>query len=111
CDDAAGAAMGHEPRITTYPGSAKSGPAIAMNASGEFVVVWSGNEDVKPRIWAQRYSSAGFQVGGEFRVDAGQYYAGTSPRVKFGSGGRFAVVWTQYTFGTDLAQVFSSSFS
>ena len=59
-------------------------PAVAANAGGEFVVVWT-----ESGIQGQRFSAAGSAIGGAFTVAA----VGAYPSVAVADSGTFLVVW------------------
>jgi hypothetical protein len=108
--DANGAPLGSEFRVNTTTTNAQDGPAVAMDASGNFMVVWQGlNDGVKFRIYGQRYASSGAPLGGEFRVDGTNTYAGYSPRVACDSSGNFIVAWGQTSGNSVEVQRFNSS--
>jgi hypothetical protein len=70
-------------------------PDIAMNASGQFVVVWQSEEQDgdDAGVFAQRYNPSGQPVGGEFQVNTmttGDQY---SPSVAIRNDGSFVVAW------------------
>ena len=65
--DSAGNAVGGEFQVNTTTSGDQDEVAVAMDADGDFVVVWAG-QGASPAdtwgIWAQRYDSAGNAVGG-----------------------------------------------
>ena len=97
--DAAGAPRGPELRVSTASVSATQ-PSIAMNASGEFLVVWEysfpttryGDLDV----YGQRFGPTGQKVGGEFRVNTTTANAQYRPQAGIADDGTCAVAWTSY---------------
>lgn len=71
-------------------------PDIAMNASGQFVVVWESHEqdgDVNG-VFAQRYNAGGQPVGGEFQVNTTSAGEQDDPSVAIRDDGSFVVAWT-----------------
>jgi hypothetical protein len=102
--NAAGTPLGSEFRINSYTTSDQVWPSVAMDAAGNFVVVW---EDTASRpadevadttsIRAQCYNANGTPNGGEFRATqntAGDQY---QPQVGVAAdSGKFVVVWSQY---------------
>ncbi|MFC1852363.1 hypothetical protein ACFL27_19370 [candidate division CSSED10-310 bacterium] len=88
-------------QINTYTTGNQWNPAINVNATGDFVVVWqsvgSDQSDTNlASIQAQRYSSTGGIVGSQFQVNTyttGNQYA---PEVCVKSDGDFVVVWQSY---------------
>jgi hypothetical protein len=99
--DAAGAPLGGEFLVNTYTTGYQAVPDIAMDAAGNFVVVWSTYGDAGTTgygIAAQRYLADGTPLGGEFAVNT--YTAGDQgfgsrfePSVAMTPGGRFVVAW------------------
>jgi hypothetical protein len=97
--DSAGAPLGPEFRVNTYTTNAQSGPTVASDASGAFVVVWtsgSGQDGSSWGVFGQRYDSAGAPLGPEFRVNT--YTTGTQGgrSVAGDPSGNFIVVWSSY---------------
>jgi len=70
-----------------------TGPAVAMDGSGNFIVVWgdrrSGNRD----IYAQEYNSSGSPIGGNYRVDNDTTGAGASSPDVSATGTYIYVTW------------------
>ncbi len=91
----AGLAQGGEFQVNTYTTSDQRLPALAADADGDFVVAWQsflqdGNSD---GVFAQRYSSAGTAIGGEFQVNADSTNTQGSPAIAADVDGDFVVVW------------------
>ncbi|HEX2668987.1 MAG TPA: hypothetical protein VHP13_11490, partial [Gammaproteobacteria bacterium] len=97
---AAGIAQGGEFLVSTYADFDDLNPSVAMDAAGDFVIVWQGEpspggvpeplEDY--RIYARRYSIAGIALGDQFRVSN----ASTNqswPSVAMDAAGDFVAVW------------------
>ena len=74
--------------------------AIAIDGSGNFVVLWAEYRDRDYDIYAQRYTSNGLKQGGNFRVTDD---SGTNdqwqPAIGVDAGGNFVVVWLDYRNG------------
>jgi len=87
-------------------------PAIAVDSSGNFMVVWEDYRSANSDIYAQCYTSRGVAQGTNFRVnDDSGYSDQVSPSIAVGRGGNFVVVWTDYRNGdSDIyAQRYNSS--
>jgi hypothetical protein len=70
---------------------------VSMDANGGCVVVWQEVRDKYLHIYAQRYDSTGFPIGGNFRVDDYSGKNSTSyPEVAMTPSGEFVVVWIDY---------------
>ena len=92
--------------INTYTAGVQIEPAVAMDASGDFVVVWAGQgpnynpvmntlgQNNTSDVFAQRFNSNGAPQGPELLVN--QYIPGVQdqPSVAMDSGGNFVVTWT-----------------
>ncbi len=77
-------------RVATQPASQKQFPAIGVNASGAFVILFSRTDDT---IAVRRYNSSGQPTGAEFQVN--QLPASpTQASVALTDGGRFVATWT-----------------
>jgi len=94
-----GAPVGPEFRVNTVTAFGQDAPAVAVDSSGNFVVVWRGNSQEADGVVGQRYASSGVPVGPEFRVNSyttgnqgGGYYGGALA-VGSDSSGNFVVVW------------------
>jgi len=77
-------------------------PAVAMDADGDFVVVWQGaalpfpqppNDGVNYGIFVQLFNADGTPRGGTFRVDDRTISVQRSPSVAMDAEGDFTVVW------------------
>ena len=66
-----GVALGPEFRANTFGLGYQSGPGLAADANGDFVVVWesAGQDGSGAGIFGQRYASSGLPLGAEFRVN------------------------------------------
>jgi hypothetical protein len=81
--------VGVEFQVTTYTTSAETPWDVAVDADGDFVVVW-GNGSFG--IFGRRFSSAGTALGSEFQVST--YPAVQSQaNVDMNSSGAFVVAW------------------
>ncbi len=69
--------------------------SVAMDADGDFVVVWEGNGvGDNAGVFAQRFNALGRKVGGEFLVNtANTTNQQGSPAVAMDSYGNFVIVW------------------
>jgi hypothetical protein len=96
--DAAGTPIGADFQVNTYTTSFQVMPAVAVDPSGGFVVVWmsdgSGGSDTDGfSIQAQRFDATGSPVGGESQVNShttgDQYF----PSVAINASGNCLVAW------------------
>ena len=95
--DSTGAPLGGAFQVNTYTTGRQREPAVAMDASGAFAVVWQGvgeNEDaVSGGIFGQRFDAAGAPVGGEFHVNTYTTMYQVQPAIAARPDGDFVVVW------------------
>jgi NAD(P)-dependent dehydrogenase (short-subunit alcohol dehydrogenase family) len=97
-----GTPLGGEFRVNTFTPNHQALPAVASDAAGNFVVAWEStpNQDGNgPGVFAQRYSSSGIPLGGEFRVNTYTAYEQNYPSVATDPAGNFVVVWQSYQDG------------
>ncbi len=99
--DSAGSPQGGEFQVNTYTPDEQDSPAVAVDADGDFVVVWTsyGSSGSDTSIWSvqgQRYDSAGGPVGNEFQVNSYTTGLQFGPSVAMGADGDFVVSWTSY---------------
>lgn len=89
------APVGGEIPVNTFTTSIQSTPAIAVDDSGEFVVVWAsyGQDGSYDGVYAQRYKPAGAPLGSEFRVNTTTEGNQHRPAVALDSDGDFVIVW------------------
>ena len=102
-----GAPLGPEFRVNTFTSNNQSGPSVAADSLGNFVVVWEG---FLAGVWGQRFASSGVPLGVEFQVTSGTAVLEDRPSVASGSSGNFVVTWLRGGI-SDLimARVYSNS--
>jgi hypothetical protein len=93
--DHTGAAVGAEFRVNSYTTRSQRSPSVAMDASGNFVVVWGGEgqDDDFNGIFGQRFDSSGVPQGTEFHVNTTTADFQIEPSVASDANGNFVVVW------------------
>ena len=98
-----GVPLGGEFRVNTYTTAHQSGPSVAADSGGNFVVTWNSytQDGWEWGVFAQRYASTGTPLGGEFRVNTYTTSYQDSPSVVADSAGDFVVAWQ--SFGQDGA--------
>lgn len=92
--EASGTPLGSEFRVNTFTSTAQTNPRVGMDADGDFVVVWSSQNQFPPALSSvigQRYDKTGAPVGGEFHISTG--LTTISPDVAMGANGDFLVAW------------------
>jgi len=112
--DSSGAHLGSKFLVNTFTPGNQTAPAVAVDSTGNFVVVWSGDGSGDSYgVFAQRYASSGMPLGGEFRVNAYTSSEQRYPSAVADSSGNFVVVWeSQFqdgSFSGIYAQRYASS--
>jgi hypothetical protein len=108
--DAAAGAFEDQFQVNTYTPHDQELPSVAMDADGDFVVVWQsiGSYWSDRTIQGQRYDSNGGALGGEFQVNTYTPINQMDAAVAMHPDGGFVVVWTSYgSLGTDPASTSS----
>jgi hypothetical protein len=110
--DVAGTPLGGEFRVNTYTTDQQRIPAVAADAQGNFVVVWSsmGQDGSDYGIFGQRYDAAGAPRGGEFQVNTYTTSYQERPAVAVDPVGHFVVVWRSNTQDGDSDGVFGQRY-
>jgi hypothetical protein len=93
--DSAGGALGNEFRVNSYTTQRQDDPSVAVDADGDFVVVWQsyGQDGTSWGVFGQRYDSGGRTLGSEFRVNSNTSSSEAAPVVASDASGNFVVVW------------------
>ena len=99
--------------MNTYTTGGQDSPRVAMNAAGNFVVVWrSFSQDGSGAgIAGQRFDSGGARVGSEFPVNTYTTGFQAGPDVAMDDAGDFVVVWKSYGQDGSGYGVFGQRFS
>jgi hypothetical protein len=92
---AQGVPQGPEFRVNNYTAGKQAGSSVASDSAGNFVVAWrSLDQDGSGYgVFAQRYSSTGLALGGEFQVNGATLSDQLGPSLAFDSAGNFVVAW------------------
>ena len=100
--DSAGAPVGGEFQVNNYSAASqytRSGPiwppAAAMDADGDFIVVWSSasQDGSQGGSFGQRFSSVGDRLAAEFQANVSTLGTQNVPSVAAAANGDFVVVW------------------
>ena len=87
--------QGDEFHVNQYTTGTQNNSAVAMDNTGNFVVVWqsNGQDGSSDGIYARRYNAGGTALGDEFRVN--QFTTGSqqTPTVAMDNDGDFVVAW------------------
>lgn len=111
--DSNGVALGNAFRVNTSNGPhVRSNAALAIDSSGNFVIVWqsAGKSDPTSAIVARRYNSAGAALGGEFIINSASI-RGANPSIAVKASGEFVVAWDGQLDATDHRQVLARRYS
>ncbi len=93
--DGLGGKVGTEFQANTYTTDAQTEPVVAMDRSGNFVVVWNSHtqDGSFAGIFGQRYGASGSKSGTEFAVNTTTASDQQGPAVAMVPSGDFVVVW------------------
>ena len=96
--DQNGVPQGPEFLVNEYVADYQGNPDIAMDAAGNFVIVWqSWDQDGDGYgIYAQRYSQTGQPLTSDFQVNLFQESDQMQPAIAMDSQGYFVITWTSY---------------
>ena len=76
-------------------------PSIAMDTTGNFVIVWADYRNANKDIYGKRFDPNGNPIGSEFLInDDGSSYYQNYPDVSMDESGNFIVVWTDARNGS-----------
>ena len=91
--DATGTPVGNEFSVNTFTTGDQDMPRVAMETTGEFVVVWesAGQDGSGKGVYGQRFLANGNLAGTEFRVNT--YTTGDQDTPDVSYSGGFVVVW------------------
>ncbi|HZM17625.1 MAG TPA: hypothetical protein VFE28_16645, partial [Candidatus Krumholzibacteria bacterium] len=93
-----GTPLGGEFQVNTYFLSDQQRPAIAADAAGNFIIVWTslgsvGNDISDTSIQGQRYATDGSPVGGQFQVNTHTVSTQNKSAVAYDGSGNFVAAW------------------
>ena len=111
--DPSGTPVDGEFQVNTYTTNSQSGGRVAMDATGNFVVVWQSRgqyETFGYNIIGRRFTADGTPLGGEFQVNTFTTDYQWYPDVDMDSTGNFVVAWSSYTQDGDGLGAFGRRF-
>jgi cysteine-rich repeat protein len=94
---AGGVPVGSEFLVNAYTTGNQSEPDVAVEASGEFLVVWENGGE----IFGRHFDPGGVPSGPDFQINVGTTGNQIDPAVAVGGGG-FVVTWIRSPGGTDV---------
>ena len=108
-----GVPLGPEFRVNTYTPGAQYEPSVAIDGSGNFVVVWTsdGQDGSALGIFGQRFATTGGAVGAEFRVNTLTSSYQFRPEAAKDSAGNFVVVWSASSQGVSFYEISGQRFA
>ena len=110
--DNTGATVGGEVQVNTTFIEAQKAPAVAMDAGGNFVVVWqSKNQDLdKEAIIGRRFDAGGPGFGTEFQVNSYTTESQSTPAIAMNGSGDFVVAWESKNQDTSREGIYAQRF-
>jgi hypothetical protein len=110
--DSLGNPLGTEFRVNTYISGDQIQPAVAMEETGEFVVVWtsSAQDGDQSGVYAQRFDRTGAPLGQEFQVNVSSLARQEHPDVSKDALGNYVVCWQRYAFNQEGYAVYARTF-
>lgn len=93
--NASGVPQGSEFRVNSFTTGNQSGPSIAIDSDGDFVITWSslGQDGSDWGVYAQRFNAIGVPQGSEFLVNTYTTNGQSDPAVSISASGDFVVTW------------------
>jgi hypothetical protein len=104
--------LGPEFQVNSYTTGRQHWNALAADASGNFVVVWTsdGQDGSSDGVFGQRFDASCLSVGSEFQVNSHTTGSQRDPAVAADAAGGFVVVWTSYGQDGSYGGVFGQRF-
>lgn len=95
--------IGNEFRINTYTTNRQYLSSVAVDSSGDFVVIWNsdGQDGSLSGVYGQLYNNNGNKVGSEFRVNTYTTFSQYATSVAMDYDGDFVVVWSSNQQSSD----------
>ena len=111
--DADGLAAGDQFRVNQVSDGQHRRPAVALNASGRFVVVWEDDQDGSGHheILGRVFDASGAPSGNQFTVNEVRDGQQRRPSVGMNGSGLFAVVWEDDQDGNGLFAILARTFN
>jgi len=104
---------GNDFQVNTYTTGDQNQPAVAIDDTGDFIVVWSsmGQDGDKGGIFGQAFRSNGNARGQEFLVNTATTGNQLQPGVATTGKGDFVVTWTGYAGAASEYDIFAQEFN
>ena len=109
---AAGLPLGGEFPVNDVTFGQQGAQAVAMDADGDFVVVWTGSGVGDDQgIYARRFNASGQPLGGQFIVNTFRVGQQREPSVAMDGDGDFVVVWNSLDQDGSLFGVYAQRYN
>jgi len=90
-----GTALGDNFKVNDgAPSAYHDGPSISTDGTGNFVITWTDSRKYDLDIYAQRYSSDGAALSGNFKVNNHDFGDQDYPSISSDSNGNFIITWS-----------------
>ncbi len=111
--DRFGDAVGNDFVVTTRTTDRQEKADVAMDAGGDFVVVWNsyGQDGSSWGVYGQRFDASGNRQGGEFQANSTTQDRQHEAAVGMDDAGNFTVVWQSFSSGSGEYDVFAQRFA
>lgn len=107
-----GEKQGAEFQVNSYTSDDQDHPAIAMNAQGDFVVVWeSDGQNEKEDIWGRRFDRDAAPQGPEFQGNTFTKSNQLTPAVAMADNGLFTVAWASFRQDAYWSHLYGQNFN
>ena len=105
--NAAGVPQGSYFQVNSYTTGNQRFPRAAVDASGNFVVVWTSyGQDDGTGVFGQRFNASGVRQGGEFQLNAYTTGFQSTASAAVDGAGNFVVVWSsRYQDGANIGVI------
>jgi hypothetical protein len=92
-----GSPIGSNFKVNDDPGTTnQTAPAVGVNKTGAFVIVWRDTRNGVDDVYSQRYNSNGSKLGANLKVNSGNGTATIwGPSVALDDNGNFMVTWRE----------------
>jgi hypothetical protein len=110
--DAQGTPLSREFQVNDYRIGGQQHPAIAMNGTGHFVIVWHSmhQDGDQLGLFAQRFNPQGERLGKEFQVNTVTAGNQLGPVIAMDAAGHFVISWSSWGQDGDAMGIFAQRF-